>query len=51
MAGYGCPGWTRGGQRDTEEVLAVLEEVAGSGRVNNSNVQSSVSSVITGLSA
>lgn len=33
MAGYGCPGWTAGAQRGTEEVLAVLEEVAGSGRV------------------
>lgn len=27
------PGWTAGAQKGTEEVLAVLEEVAGSGRV------------------
>lgn len=33
VAGYGCLGWTAGAQRVTEEVLAVLEEVAGSGRV------------------
>lgn len=45
-------GRTEGAQRAREEVLAVLEEAAGSGRVKaRQRAESSVSSVVTGLSA